>query len=94
MFKSGLTVPAMKATGAMTRPMERESSSMLMVMCTMASGKMIRLKDRELTLTLMEPITKDNGLMISSTDKELKAGPMVLDTKVIMKTAKRRDPVN
>ena len=39
----------------------------------------------------MEPITKANGLMINSMGMELNLGPMVLDTKVIMKMERKKD---
>jgi hypothetical protein len=40
------------------------------------------------------PIMKVNGWMINSMDKVPKAGPMVLDTKVITKMVRKKDPVN
>ena len=93
-FKFGLIVPAMRATGATIKLMERESLSTLMVMFTMENGRTIKQKGREPILTQTVPIMKVNGWMINSTDKAPKAGPMVLDTKVITKMVRKKDPVN
>jgi len=93
-FRFGPILPAMKETGAMIKPMERASSFMLTATYTMVNGGMTRLKAREPILTLMVPITKASGWMISSMAEVLRAGLMVLGTKAIMKTERRKDLAN
>lgn len=93
-FKFGPTLLATKETGATTRPMERASSSMLMVTYTTEIGATTKLKAKALTLILMEPTTKVSGSTISSTAKELRAGPMVQGTREIMRTERKKDQAN
>jgi hypothetical protein len=92
--KCGLIAHVMKVLGATIKPMARVSSSMLTAMFTMVSGRMIKLKAREHTLTLTALTMKDSGWMISNTVRVLRAGLMVQDMKVIMKTERRKDPAN
>lgn len=92
--KFGLTRLAMKEIGAMIKPMARASLSMPMVMSTMESGATIRLRDRELILTPTVHTMKGSGWMINNMEKVLKAGPMVHDTKEIMKTGRKKETVN
>lgn len=67
---------------------------MLMETCMMEIGRTTKLKAKALTLILMEPTTKVSGSTINSTAKEPRAGPMVLDTREIMKTERKKDQAN
>ncbi len=60
-FKSGLTSPNMRGTGSRIRPMDMESSTMLMEMCMKVNGRMIRLMVRANTHMLMELSTMETG---------------------------------
>lgn len=57
----GLTLQGMRATGRMTRLMDRASWCMLMGMCMRETGLMIRLMEKELTHMAMVPIIKEIG---------------------------------
>jgi len=78
----------MKASGKITRRMEKESSGMLTETYSMASGRMIRQMDTAYTHMLTELSTKATGKMIFSMDMALRLGPTVHAMKDTIKKEK------
>ena len=72
--RSGKTDRAMKASGAMGRPTDRESSNTLMAISTRANGSTTKPTAMVPTHMLMAPSTKDLGAKTNSTDLVLRLG--------------------
>lgn len=68
-FKFGQMGQSMKASGKITKHMERVNFGMRMVMFLTANGKMIRRTGTEFTLMLTVRNMKASGLMIYNTEK-------------------------
>jgi hypothetical protein len=81
-------VLAMKASGKITEPMDKENSSMSMEMSMKVTGLMIRLM--ALVFISMSTVLdmKESGKTISSMVKEKKRGQMALYTKANISRAK------
>jgi len=93
-IKCGLIVLVTKATGATTRPMERVASFMLTETFMKENGKTTRQRVKVPTPTQMALSTKANGRTINNMEWELRAGLMAQDTRVIIKTERRKGQAN
>jgi hypothetical protein len=71
-------------TGERIGHTEKESSFMLMAMCTMVSGPTIKQMALEPTNTLMGPCMRASGKMICSMGVALRLGPTKVDMRVNM----------
>ena len=87
-------VLAMKVTGPIIMPVEKESFTILMVTSMMDCGTTTRPMDSVFILTSEEHATKDYGKMINSTVKESKTGQKEPSMKVSILCQKKKEQAN
>ena len=83
-YKSGLMVLSMKAVGDGIKPMEKESSGMLMAMFLMENGRKIKLTVLVLILMSMVLNMKVSGSTTYNTDKVERFGKLAAVTKELI----------
>ena len=89
-LSSGLMVAAMRVSGVMIRPTDRENLFTLMAISMKANGSMTKLKAWEHILMQMVLTTKDNGLTISSMVMVWNHGLTALAMKESTKMARKK----
>jgi hypothetical protein len=84
-------MPSMRASGEITRRMERESFFMLMVIYMMENGRMTKLMDMGSIYTQMGRVIRENGNKTYNMDLALKLGLMEVNFKDIIVKAKNKE---